>query len=118
VPDTIVIRELEVWYHVGVPDAERADPQRLLLNIEMVHDFTAAAASDDLGATIDYFAVAQRLLTFGQQRSWKLIEKLATDLAAMILSEFAPASVAVEVRKFIIPEARYVAVKTTLARKR
>ena len=46
--DMIVIRELEVWYRVGVPEEERASPQRLLLTIEMIHDFEAASATDDL----------------------------------------------------------------------
>ena len=37
--DTITLTDLEVHYRVGVPDAERTQPQRLLLNIEMQHDF-------------------------------------------------------------------------------
>ena len=54
--------------------------------------------------------MSQRLLRFGEGRSWKLIEKLATDIANTILIEFKPAAVTVEVKKFIIPEARYVSV--------
>ena len=75
----ISIVDLEVFYHVGVPDAERAQPQRLLLTVEMESDFTAAAKSDSIADTIDYFAVSQRLLKFGDGKSWKLIEKLAAD---------------------------------------
>src|SRR4051812_12913040 len=75
--DVIRICDLEVSYRVGVPDAERARPQRLLLDVRMEHDFRPAAATDDLTKTIDYFAVAQKLLKFGQGREWKLIEKLA-----------------------------------------
>ena len=37
--DSIIIANLEVFYHVGVPDAERAQPQRLLLNIEIADFF-------------------------------------------------------------------------------
>ena len=114
--DTITISELEVFYRVGVPDAERAQPQRLLLTVELAHDFVAAAATDDLTKTIDYYAVSQRLLRYGEGRSWKLIEKLAADIAEMLLTEFQPASVSVEVKKFIIPEARHVAVRLTRSR--
>jgi dihydroneopterin aldolase len=39
-----------------------------------------------------------------------LIEKLAADLADMILREFKPKTVTVEVKKFVIPEARHVSV--------
>ena len=109
----IAIVDLEVFYRVGVPDAERAQPQRLLLTLRLDTDFTAAAKTDAIGDTIDYFAVTQRLLKFGEHREWKLIEKLAADIADTVLTEFQPAAVAVEVKKFIIPEARYVAVSLT-----
>lgn len=106
----ISIVDLEVFYRVGVPDAERAQPQRLLLTIEMASDFSAAAQSDAITDTIDYFAVSQRLLKFGEGKSWKLIEKLATDIGDMILAEFKPAGVSVEVKKFPIPQAKHVSV--------
>jgi FolB domain-containing protein len=109
--DTITITDLEVFYCVGVPDEERARPQRLLLTVEMAHDFRAAAVEDELAGTIDYYAVTQRLLKFGDGVHWKLIETLAVDLAQMILEEFNPRRVHVEVKKFIIPEARHVSVR-------
>jgi dihydroneopterin aldolase len=112
----ISIVDLEVFYHVGVPDAERVNTQRLLLTVEMEFDFSAAARSDDIAGTINYFAVSQRLLKFGEGRSWKLIEKLATDIADIILAEFKPAAVTVEVKKFIIPQTRHVSVTLTKRR--
>ena len=111
--DKISIVDLEVFYRVGVPDAERAQPQRLLLTVVMDCDFSAAAKSDAIGDTINYFSVTQRLLEFGEPREWKLIEKLAADIVETILAEFKPASVAVEVKKFIIPQARYISVSVT-----
>lgn len=112
----ISIVDLEVSYRVGVPDDERARPQRLLLTVEMDFDFAKAAKSDGIADTIDYFAVSQRLLNFGDGQSWKLIEKLAADLAALILAEFKPQSVTVEVKKFPVPQARYVSVVVTRER--
>lgn len=109
--DTIVIQELEVRYHVGVPDAERERAQRLVLTVELDSDFTRAAAGDDIDATINYFDVSRRLLRFGDGRSWKLIERLAVDIADFVLMEFKPVAVRVEVRKFILPETRHVAVR-------
>jgi 7,8-dihydroneopterin aldolase/epimerase/oxygenase len=107
----IIIKDLEVFYHVGVPDEERAQSQRLLITVEMEHDFSEAAKTDDLTKTIDYFAVTQRLLKFGEGRSWKLIEKLANDVAAVVVQEFDAPAVTLEIKKFIIPEAQFVAVK-------
>jgi len=112
----ISIVDLEVFYRVGVPAAERAQPQRLLLTVELESDFTAAAKSDGIADTIDYFAVTQRLLKFGDGREWKLIEKLAVDMVEMILKEFRPQSVSVEVKKFIIPQTRHIAVSLKRAR--
>lgn len=111
--DTITIADLEVQYHVGVPDTERARPQRLLLTVELAHDFGSAAAHDDLRSTIDYFAVVQRLLRYGEGRNWKLLESLAVELAELLLREFRPRAVSVEVKKFIIPETRHVSVRVT-----
>ncbi len=112
----ISIVDLEVFYRVGVPDAERAQPQRLLLTVEMESDFSAAAKTDSIADTIDYFSVTQRLLKFGDDKNWKLIEKLAADIAEMTLTEFKPQTVSVEVKKFIIPQARHVSVSLTKRR--
>ena len=112
----ISVVDLEVFFRVGVPDAERAQPQRLLLTVEMESEFSVAAKSDSIADTIDYFAVTQRLLKFGEGREWKLIEKLAADITDTVLAEFKPLSVSVEVKKFIIPQARYVSVSLTKQR--
>ena len=114
----ISIVDLEVFYRVGVPDAERARPQRLLLTVEMESDFSKAAKTDSITDTIDYFAVTQRLLKFGEGREWKLIERLAADVADAILSEFKPQGVKVEVKKFIVPQARHISVAVMQGRKK
>jgi dihydroneopterin aldolase len=56
------------------------------------------------------------LLSFGEGREWKLIEALASDIATMVLEEFSAARVQVEVRKFIIPQTSFVAVRLVRAR--
>jgi dihydroneopterin aldolase len=112
----ISIVDLGVFYCVGVPDEERARPQRLLLTVEMEFDFSAAMQTDSIADTVDYFAVSQRLLNFGDGRSWRLIEKLAADICDMILTEFKPQSVTVEVKKFPIQQARHVSVSLTKRR--
>ena len=114
--DKITISDLEVYYCVGVPDEERAKPQRLWITVEMDTDFKSAAAEDDLVATINYFAVHQRLLKFGEGVHWKLIETLAVDMAQMILEDFGPQAVTVEVKKFILPQTRYVSTRVTRAK--
>jgi 7,8-dihydroneopterin aldolase/epimerase/oxygenase len=117
----IAIVDLEVRYRVGVTEAERAQPQRLLLTVEMETDIAAASRDDSLEHTIDYQSVADDLLRFGDGRSWRLLEALVTEVADLILAKYKPVSVRVEAKKFVIIEARYVAVgitRTTRARRR
>ena len=108
---TIIIADLEVHYCVGITETERSKPQRLLVSVEMQRDFKAAAASDTIDQTTDYFAVCQKLLTFGDDCHWQLIETLAVDIADMLAEEFAAKRITVEVKKFVIPQTRHVAVR-------
>jgi len=112
---TIRIAELEVFYRVGVPDEERTHPQRLMVSVEMQVTALKAAASDQLSDTVDYFSVSQDLMHFGNGRSWRLLEKLAVELADMILKKYHPRNVRVEIKKFVIAEARYVSVSFSRA---
>jgi dihydroneopterin aldolase len=113
----ISIVDLEVFYQIGVTEEERAKPQRLLITVEMDFDFATAALSDRLEKTINYFDVAQELLRYGQGRNWKLLEKLTANIADFVLARFRPESVTVEIKKFPIPQARYVSVALARARK-
>jgi dihydroneopterin aldolase len=112
----ITIVDLQVFFHVGVPDEERAKPQRLLISVDMTYDFSSAAASDRVTKTIDYFEVAQKVAKFGEGRNWKLIEKVATDIADLVLNDFHPEAVTVVVKKFPLPQANYVSVSVSQTR--
>jgi len=114
----IAIADLEVFFCVGVTDEERAKPQRLLVSVDMSIDFSVAAVSDRIEKTINYQDVANDVLKYGEGRNWKLIEKLATNLAEFILARYKPQGVSVEIKKFIIPHARHVAVSVTKVRPR
>src|SRR5712671_5543660 len=96
----ISIVDLEVYCSVGVTEQERAAPQRLLITVEMAFDFSVAAVSDRIEKTINYQEIVNELLKYGDGRNWKLIEKLATNLADFILARYKPQGVSVEVKKF------------------
>jgi len=108
--DVIVIEDLEVHFRVGVPDEERSSPQRLLLSMRLMMDFSNAAESDDVDHTIDYDRLTREYVQWGSQREWKLIETLAVHTADWILQHFSPDHVEVSVKKFILPQTRYVGV--------
>jgi len=112
----INITDLEVSFHVGVPAGERARPQRLLISVEMDSDFSRAAASDDISQTVDYHDVCQQIIGLGEGRSWKLIEKLASDIADVILQNFQTPIVTVTIKKFVITQTAHVSVTLTKSR--
>ncbi|MCK6500853.1 MAG: dihydroneopterin aldolase [Nitrospira sp.] len=113
--DFIQIADLEVSWRVGVPDHERSRPQRLLLSVTMETEVGVAATTDDLSRTIDYYAVTRRILGLGEGREWRLIESLAVEIADLVLKEYGPKRVTVEVKKFILPSTRHVSVRVERA---
>lgn len=110
--DLIRIVDLEVQAHIGVPEKERAQLQKLLISLEMgVASFTHAAATDSLARTVNYFEVAQRVKNFVAERPRKLLETLAEELAFDLLKFFPIKVITVEIKKFVLPDAHHVSVK-------
>jgi FolB domain-containing protein len=112
----ITIVDLEVNYCIGVTNQERSKPQRLLVTVDMSLDFSSASVSDRIERTINYQKVVDELLKFGEGRSWRLLEKLVANIAERILTEYQPETVMVEVKKFSIPQARFISVSTGQSR--
>jgi 7,8-dihydroneopterin aldolase/epimerase/oxygenase len=106
--DRIHIEELEVHACVGVPDSERAQSQRLALNVTLWPNI--AELQDNIANTVNYSAVAERVKEFIRRHDYKLIETLAEETAAHLLAQFNLRKVELEVRKFVLPDANYVSV--------
>ena len=109
--DKIAIAEIEVECRIGVSDEERSAPQRLLISLELEKDYSIAAQADDLTKTIDYHAVWLRVREICSEKERRLIETLAEEIAEIILREFSPETVRVDIRKFILPKTLPVAVR-------
>ena len=77
--DRIHIEQLEVFARVGVPDSERAAPQRLTLNVTIWPK--RAGPRDNIADTVNYSEVATSLKQFVDQHDYKLIETLAEEAA-------------------------------------
>jgi FolB domain-containing protein len=114
----ITIADLEVAYCIGVTEEERAKPQRLLVSVDMTFDFSSASVSDRIEKTINYADLAQELFKYGDNRNWKLLERLVANISDHILAKYKPQMVTVEIKKFTIPQARYVSVSLTRTRPR
>lgn len=97
--EIIHISDLRVECIVGVKEKERETPQPLLLSLSFPHDFLKAALGDQLEETVDYGDVARAVEEFTRDGDFRLLEKLARDLAAHLGERFGLEWVSLEVRK-------------------
>lgn len=86
--DIVYIRDLKVDTVIGIFDWERAIRQTVSLDLEMATDIRAAAASDHIDDALDYKAVGKRLISFISESEFQLVEKLAEQVADIVLTEF------------------------------
>ena len=109
--DTVHIQQLELSAFIGVPPEERAQPQRLTVNLTLEPVTAFRDTADELSRAVDYFAVCKAIQALARERPRKLIETLASEIADALLAQFAIASVEVELRKYILPDTEFVAVR-------
>ncbi len=86
--DIIYLNDLRIDTVIGIFDWERRVKQTVVFDLEMGADIRKAAASDDIADTLNYKAVAKRLIQFVSESEFQLVETLAEKVAAIILDEF------------------------------
>ena len=113
VDDEIHIEQLEVFAHIGVPDDERAAPQRLTFSITIWPMRDASELNDQIAKAVNYAAVCAATKKFVRDRRDRLIETLADALAKHLLEVFEIRRITIELRKFILPDVEFVSVTIT-----
>ena len=111
--DRIHIEQLEISTRIGVPEQERAAPQRLTVSISFWPDQQTRDVADNIHKAVNYSAVAEEKKSFVRDQSVSLVETLADRLAAHLLRTFAIQKVTVELRKFPLQDAKYVSATVT-----
>jgi 7,8-dihydroneopterin aldolase/epimerase/oxygenase len=101
--DKIVVRDLQLPARIGVSTEERAAPQDVLVTAEMVADLSLAGASDNLADTVDYHSAVRTISELVRSSNSQLLEHLAEEIAARLLSLSLVVRVTVEVRKKVPP---------------
>ncbi|MEI6352167.1 MAG: dihydroneopterin aldolase [Verrucomicrobiota bacterium] len=109
--DVIHIQSLTLSSHIGVPDEERAQAQRLTVSLTLEPKLGFAALDDRIEQTVDYAAVCELMKTIASAKPRRLLETLAEELAAGILQQFPILRLNLEVRKYILPDTQFVAVR-------
>jgi dihydroneopterin aldolase len=86
--DIVYINELKVETIIGIYDWEREVKQTVSLDLEMATDIRRSAATDSIEDTLNYKAVAKRLITFIEQSDFQLVETMAERVAEIVRKEF------------------------------
>ncbi len=86
--DIVYIRDLRVDAVIGVYEWEQRIHQTLRLDLELGADVAAAAAKDAIEDTVNYKAVAKRVVALVQASRYRLVETLAEHIAQALMTEF------------------------------
>jgi dihydroneopterin aldolase len=85
--DRIALTGLKVRGRHGVYDFERAQGQDFVVDVALDIDLAPAARSDDVGDTVHYGELAERLAAIVAGEPLRLIETLAERLAEACLAD-------------------------------
>jgi dihydroneopterin aldolase len=97
--DELALTGLECWGHHGVFEHERREGQRFVVDLVLGVDTAAAAASDDLSATVDYGSLALAVKGAVEKDPVDLIETLSHRIAEVCLLDHRVEWVRVTVHK-------------------
>lgn len=86
--DIVYIRDLKIETIIGIYEWERQVKQTISLDLDMATDIKKAALSDNIEDTLNYKAVAKRLIKFVEDSEFLLVETMAEKIAAIVLEEF------------------------------
>ena len=86
--DTIFLRDLEVDATIGIFEWEKRIKQKVRIDLEMGADISKAASTDRIEDTLDYKAIAKRVVQFVEDSRYELIETLIEKVAEILLQEF------------------------------
>ncbi|MCX5743435.1 MAG: dihydroneopterin aldolase [Proteobacteria bacterium] len=102
-PDQVFVRGLEFEGNHGYTAAERRGTRRFRVDLTLELSLVAAAASDRLVDTIDYWRVSEIVVAIGTKSTFKLIEALAGAIAAKIQELYPHVAVTIQLEKLAPP---------------
>ncbi len=97
--DIVFIEQLSVITTIGVYDWEQTIQQKLVFDVEMAWDNRKAAASDDVNDCLSYADVAEAIIAHVGAGKFALVERVAEEVAAILLARFPSPWVRIKVSK-------------------
>ena len=117
--DHITLTGIRARGNHGVFEHERRDGQDFVVDLTVWVDFAAAAASDDLSATVNYGEIAELVVAEIESQPVDLIETLVERIAARVLIETVALRTRVTVHKPQAPiSVPFTDVSVTITRSR
>nr|HEX4317426.1 dihydroneopterin aldolase [Kofleriaceae bacterium] len=101
--DSVFVRALEFEGNHGYSAAERRGTRRFRVNLALEVPLAAAAESDRLADTVDYYKVSDIVVSLGTKSTFKLLEALAGAIGAKIQELYPRAAVTIELEKLAPP---------------
>nr|VFJ53408.1 MAG: dihydroneopterin aldolase [Candidatus Kentron sp. DK] len=86
--DIIYLHGLQISTTIGLFPWERQIKQTVIFDLDMSGDVQKAAESDRIEDTIDYKAIAKRIIEFVESSKFQLVETLAEKVAEIVIKEF------------------------------
>jgi len=103
VTDSVFVRGLEFEGNHGYTAAERRGTRRFRVNLTLELPLAAAAASDKIADTVDYWKVSEIAVSIGTKSTFKLLEALAGAIGSKIQELYPHAAVSIELEKLAPP---------------
>lgn len=101
--DLITLKGLRGFGYHGVLEHERRDGQEFIVDVDVTTDFSVAAKTDQLDATLNYALIADLVYTKITGPAFNLIESLADAIGQQILKMPNVITVEVTVHKPFAP---------------
>jgi dihydroneopterin aldolase len=86
--DIVYLHGLRLETVIGIWDWEREIRQTVVVDLDMGTDISRAGRSDAIEDTVDYKAVAKRLMNLADESEFFLVEALAERIAEIVIGEF------------------------------
>jgi 7,8-dihydroneopterin aldolase/epimerase/oxygenase len=101
--DAVFVRGIEFEGNHGYTAAERRSTRRFRVHLTLELSLAAAAHSDRIADTVDYFHVSEIVVALGTKSTFRLLEGLAGAIAKEISAAYPKVDVTVELEKLSPP---------------
>ena len=103
---------------IGVTEAERAFPQKILIDLEVESELPSNNAEySDIGKLTDYSELSSRCIEISEEQPWQTLEELAEALCRELLDAFPLIiEISIELRKMVVANTTAVGIRFSEAR--